>query len=71
MFLVRENGPGGADGTPGRGDRRPPGKSPGKPATGLLLTELQGCLGDHFAVEHCTFQLEPAGHSEREAGLCH
>ncbi len=25
-----------------------------------MLHELQGCLGDHFDVEHCTFQLEPA-----------
>ncbi|MFI2640508.1 cation diffusion facilitator family transporter [Streptomyces sp. NPDC018610] len=36
-----------------------------------LLHELQGCLGDHFDVEHCTFQLEPGGHAEHEAGLCH
>ncbi|MEV7238085.1 cation diffusion facilitator family transporter [Streptomyces sp. NPDC051020] len=36
-----------------------------------LLHELQGCLGDHFDVEHCTFQLEPSGHAEHEAGLCH
>ncbi|MER5631868.1 cation diffusion facilitator family transporter [Streptomyces nitrosporeus] len=36
-----------------------------------LLHELQGCLGDHFAVEHCTFQLEPSGHAEHEARLCH
>jgi cobalt-zinc-cadmium efflux system protein len=35
-----------------------------------MLHELQGCLGDHFAVEHCTFQLEPSGHAEHEAGLC-
>ncbi|GAA3009139.1 cation diffusion facilitator family transporter [Streptomyces fulvorobeus] len=35
-----------------------------------LLHELQGCLGDHFDVEHCTFQLEPAGHAEHEAKLC-
>jgi pimeloyl-ACP methyl ester carboxylesterase len=41
MFLVRENGPGGADGTAGHGDRRPP----GKPATRLLLTEpLRGLV---------------------------
>jgi pimeloyl-ACP methyl ester carboxylesterase len=47
MFLVREKGPGGADGTQGRGDRRPPaGKSPGKPATGLLLTEPLRGLAD-------------------------
>ncbi|MET9493768.1 cation diffusion facilitator family transporter [Streptomyces sp. NPDC006552] len=36
-----------------------------------LLHELQGCLGDHFDVEHCTFQLEPTGHAEHEAKLCH
>src|SRR2546421_6722397 len=24
-----------------------------------LLHDLQGCLGSHFDVEHCTFQLEP------------
>ncbi|MEU5113550.1 cation diffusion facilitator family transporter [Streptomyces longwoodensis] len=36
-----------------------------------LLHELQGCLGDHFDVEHCTFQLEPVGHAEHEARLCH
>ncbi|MEU6402335.1 cation diffusion facilitator family transporter [Streptomyces sp. NPDC046985] len=36
-----------------------------------LLHELQGCLGDHFDVEHCTFQLEPGGHAEHEARLCH
>ncbi|GAA3083229.1 cation diffusion facilitator family transporter [Streptomyces roseofulvus] len=35
-----------------------------------LLHELQGCLGDHFDVEHCTFQLEPAGHAAHEAKLC-
>ncbi|MHC0431464.1 cation diffusion facilitator family transporter [Streptomyces sp. O3] len=36
-----------------------------------MLHELQGCLGDHFDVEHCTFQLEPGGHAEHEPGLCH
>jgi cobalt-zinc-cadmium efflux system protein len=36
-----------------------------------LLHELQGCLGDHFDVEHCTFQLEPSGHAEHEVRLCH
>ncbi|MBK3564246.1 MULTISPECIES: cation diffusion facilitator family transporter [unclassified Streptomyces] len=35
------------------------------------LHELQDCLGDHFDVEHCTFQLEPGGHAEHEAKLCH
>ncbi|MGW7255460.1 cation diffusion facilitator family transporter [Streptomyces sp. NPDC054834] len=36
-----------------------------------MLHELQHCLGDHFDVEHCTFQLEPSGHAEHEARLCH
>ncbi|MBT2364526.1 cation transporter [Streptomyces sp. ISL-10] len=36
-----------------------------------LLHELQGCIGDHFDVEHCTFQLEPVGHAAHEAKLCH
>lgn len=36
-----------------------------------LLHELQGCLGDHFDVAHCTFQLEPSGHAEHEAKVCH
>ncbi|CCK25990.1 Cation efflux system protein CzcD [Streptomyces davaonensis JCM 4913] len=36
-----------------------------------MLHELQGCLGDHFDVEHCTFQLEPAGHADHEVKLCH
>ncbi|OON81837.1 cation diffusion facilitator family transporter [Streptomyces tsukubensis] len=35
-----------------------------------MLHELQGCLGHHFDVEHCTFQLEPSGHAEHEAKLC-
>ncbi|MEU6548191.1 cation diffusion facilitator family transporter [Streptomyces sp. NPDC046859] len=36
-----------------------------------VLHELQGCLGHHFDVEHCTFQLEPAGHAPHENRLCH
>ncbi|MFE3252719.1 cation diffusion facilitator family transporter [Streptomyces sp. NPDC059209] len=36
-----------------------------------MLHDLQGCLGSHFDVEHCTFQLEPVGHAEHEANLCH
>lgn len=36
-----------------------------------VLHGLQDCLGDHFDVAHCTFQLEPAGYAAREAGLCH
>ncbi|MGW2596909.1 cation diffusion facilitator family transporter [Streptomyces klenkii] len=36
-----------------------------------MLHDLQACLGEHFDVEHCTFQLEPGGHAEHEAKLCH
>ncbi len=36
-----------------------------------MLHELQDCLGDHFDVQHCTFQLEPSGHAQHEARLCH
>ncbi|WP_327351946.1 cation diffusion facilitator family transporter [Streptomyces sp. NBC_01304] len=36
-----------------------------------LLHELQGCIGGHFDVEHCTFQLEPSGHVVHEARVCH
>ncbi|MFF4242923.1 cation diffusion facilitator family transporter [Streptomyces sp. NPDC001822] len=36
-----------------------------------VLHDLQGCLGHHFDVEHCTFQLEPSGHAEHEPRLCH
>ncbi|HVX68239.1 MAG TPA: cation diffusion facilitator family transporter [Mycobacteriales bacterium] len=35
----------------------------------VLLDELQACLAGHFDVEHSTFQLEPAGHSDHEAAL--
>jgi cobalt-zinc-cadmium efflux system protein len=31
-----------------------------------VLDALGSCLSDHFDVEHCTFQLEPAGHAEHE-----
>jgi cobalt-zinc-cadmium efflux system protein len=33
---------------------------------GRVLDQLGACLADHFDVEHCTFQLEPAGHREHE-----
>jgi len=33
-----------------------------------LLDELQSCLGDHFDVEHSTFQLEKAAHADHERG---
>jgi cobalt-zinc-cadmium efflux system protein len=36
-----------------------------------MLHSLQECLVGHFDVEHCTFQLEPGGHAEHEAGFCH
>lgn len=36
-----------------------------------VLHELQECLGSHFDVEHCTFQLEPHGHAQHEARVCH
>ncbi|MDX2377917.1 cation diffusion facilitator family transporter [Microbacterium sp. LRZ72] len=32
-----------------------------------LLESLQACLAEHFDVAHSTFQLEPAGHSDRDA----
>ena len=31
-----------------------------------LLDDLQACLAGHFDVDHSTFQLEPAGHTEHE-----
>ncbi|HEU5034461.1 MAG TPA: cation diffusion facilitator family transporter [Mycobacteriales bacterium] len=34
-----------------------------------VLDELQSCLAGHFDVEHSTFQLEPAGHTEHEPGM--
>ncbi|HWH25307.1 MAG TPA: cation diffusion facilitator family transporter [Pseudolysinimonas sp.] len=34
--------------------------------TGAMLDRLGECLRGHFDVEHSTFQLEPAGHSETE-----
>jgi cobalt-zinc-cadmium efflux system protein len=36
-----------------------------------LLDELQACLLGHFDVEHSTFQLEAAGHSDHEAATHH
>ena len=32
-----------------------------------LLDKLTACLGSHFDTDHCTFQLEPASHSEHES----
>ncbi|MEQ6898949.1 cation diffusion facilitator family transporter [Microbacterium sp. KR10-403] len=36
-------------------------------SAGEVLSRLQNCLADHFDVEHSTFQLEPAGHTDPEA----
>jgi cobalt-zinc-cadmium efflux system protein len=33
---------------------------------GKVLDALGECLAHHFDVEHCTFQLEPAGHADHE-----
>jgi cobalt-zinc-cadmium efflux system protein len=33
-----------------------------------ILDQIQACLIGHFDVEHCTFQLEPVGHLDHEAG---
>ena len=35
--------------------------------SGGVLDRLGECLGDHFDVDHCTFQLEPEGHQDHEA----
>jgi cobalt-zinc-cadmium efflux system protein len=35
-------------------------------AGGQVLDALDDCLAHHFDVEHCTFQLEPAGHADHE-----
>ena len=34
-----------------------------------ILDELQACLAGHFDVEHSTFQLEAAGHTDHEPGI--
>jgi cobalt-zinc-cadmium efflux system protein len=34
---------------------------------GRVLDALCSCLGAHFAVEHCTFQLEAVAHADHEA----
>ena len=33
---------------------------------GEVLDRLGECLGEHFDVEHCTFQIEPQGHQAHE-----
>jgi cobalt-zinc-cadmium efflux system protein len=35
--------------------------------SGEVLDRLGECLGGHFDVSHCTFQLEPVGHQAHEA----
>ena len=35
--------------------------------SGEVLDRLGECLGGHFDVSHCTFQIEPVGHQEHEA----
>jgi cobalt-zinc-cadmium efflux system protein len=37
--------------------------------SGEVLDALQACLAAHFDVGHCTFQVEPRGHSAHESGL--
>jgi cobalt-zinc-cadmium efflux system protein len=34
---------------------------------GRVLDALCSCLGTHFDVEHCTFQLEAERHADHEA----
>ena len=34
---------------------------------GVVLDRLGTCLGEHFDVEHCTFQIEPRGHQAHES----
>jgi cobalt-zinc-cadmium efflux system protein len=31
-----------------------------------VLDQLTACVGEHFDVEHSTFQIEPAGHGAHE-----
>ena len=38
---------------------------------GRVLDALTGCLGQHFDLEHCTFQLESPGHRGHEASSVH
>lgn len=33
---------------------------------GPLLDEFSACVAEHFAVDHATFQVEPAGHQDHE-----
>ncbi len=43
---------------------------PGRAGSGEVLDALGRCLADDFDVQHCTFQLEPAGHADHERGRC-
>lgn len=36
--------------------------------SGQVLDRLGECLGEHFDVDHCTFQLEPESHQAHEVG---
>lgn len=37
----------------------------------IVLDHLRCCLADHFDVEHSTFQIEPAGHVDKEQHVHH
>jgi len=37
----------------------------------VVLDRLRSCLAEHFDVEHSTFQIEPAGHVDKEQHLHH
>lgn len=39
--------------------------------TGEVLASLTACLGEHFDLDHCTFQLEPVGHRAVEGDHGH
>ena len=41
------------------------------PGGARVLDRLGQCLGEHFDVEHCTFQLEPVGHVDHESHVHH
>jgi cobalt-zinc-cadmium efflux system protein len=38
---------------------------------GEVLDRLGECLGGHFDIDHCTFQLEPVGHQAHEPAVHH
>jgi len=38
----------------------------GERGVGSLLDEFSGCVADHFAVDHATFQIEPESHRSHE-----